>query len=101
MAAGTCGTAFESVHLAMGTLSFCPARQGAVSIEEGTSPTARLLMGYVPAPLVNRGVLRGAVLPIERLDADPAVQVLFVSLPCPHWIDLTHMEKCRLRARES
>src|SRR5262249_19134194 len=101
MAAGTWRTAFGSVHLAMGTLSFCPARQGAASIEERTSQAARLLTGHGPALLVNRGVLRRTVLPGKGLDADPAIQVLFVALPCPHWIDLTHLENCTVHARGS
>src|SRR5262245_35068409 len=99
MAAGTWGVERESVHLAMGTLSFCPARQGSASLEEGTSPSARMLMSHVPALLVNRRILVRAVLPVQRLDADSAVQVLFVAVPYPHRTDLTLMVECILHAR--
>src|SRR5262245_9288227 len=96
MAAGTCGIAFGSVLLAMGRVSFCPARQGCRSVEEGAPPSTRLLMGDVPALGVNRGILLRAVLGVERLDADSTVQMLLV---VPHRTDLTLMGSCPLHAR--
>jgi hypothetical protein len=56
-------------------------------------------VGDVPAPVMNRRILLGTVLPRQGLDADSAIQMLFVAVLFPHVADLTFIESCRLHAR--